>query len=177
MDLAIAADAEATLPSLIEACKRLITDDRKRAFQDRGAKLGEASVRRWSGSRVQASYGMGREPDQHRAHVSAELWAQIKNEDWSLVSDASSSASGRCGCGISNKHYQYIGGKGGEGIGYSAPAAVGAALANQKTRAPDRQHPERRRHDVCARRSVDGGAPPDSAAARSCTTTAPIIRK
>src|SRR4029077_927320 len=36
VDMAIAADSEATLPSLTEAVKRLATDDRKRAFQDRG---------------------------------------------------------------------------------------------------------------------------------------------
>jgi len=39
VDIAIAADAEATLPSLCEAVKRLINDDRKRAFQDRGSRL------------------------------------------------------------------------------------------------------------------------------------------
>src|SRR6202044_240461 len=38
-DISIAADAEATLPYLIEACKRLITADRKRAIEDRGKKL------------------------------------------------------------------------------------------------------------------------------------------
>src|SRR5712691_7942226 len=43
VDLAIAADGEATLPVLIEAVKRLITSDRKRVFQQRGAKLAEAS--------------------------------------------------------------------------------------------------------------------------------------
>ena len=31
-----------------------------------------------------------------------------------------------------DKHYQYIGGQGAGGIGYNAPAAVGAALANKK---------------------------------------------
>ena len=31
-----------------------------------------------------------------------------------------------------DKHYQYIGGSGGAGVGYGAPAAVGAALANKK---------------------------------------------
>jgi thiamine pyrophosphate-dependent acetolactate synthase large subunit-like protein len=31
-----------------------------------------------------------------------------------------------------DKHYQYIGGHGAYGIGYGAPAAVGAALANKK---------------------------------------------
>src|SRR6267142_4537963 len=39
VDIDIAADAEATLPSLTEAVKRLLTDDRKRAMQDRGKKL------------------------------------------------------------------------------------------------------------------------------------------
>ena len=38
LDLSMAADSEATLPSLIEACKRLMTADRKRAFEDRGNK-------------------------------------------------------------------------------------------------------------------------------------------
>src|SRR5579863_2889347 len=45
VDLAIAADAEATLPALIEACRRLITADRKRAFSERGAKYAEAAKR------------------------------------------------------------------------------------------------------------------------------------
>jgi thiamine pyrophosphate-dependent acetolactate synthase large subunit-like protein len=31
-----------------------------------------------------------------------------------------------------DKHYHYIGGQGGGGIGYNAPASVGAALANRK---------------------------------------------
>ena len=35
----MAADAEATLPSLIEAVKRLVTPERKSAFQARAAKL------------------------------------------------------------------------------------------------------------------------------------------
>src|ERR1019366_1465222 len=42
VDVAMAADAEATLPSLIEETQRLITADRKRVFQDRGAKLASA---------------------------------------------------------------------------------------------------------------------------------------
>src|SRR6266849_8827137 len=45
VDLALAADAEATLPSLIEACKRLITADRKNVFQQRGGKLADAHKR------------------------------------------------------------------------------------------------------------------------------------
>jgi len=37
--------------------------------------------------RADATYGWS-EPDQH-GRMSAELWAQIKNEDWSLVSPTS----------------------------------------------------------------------------------------
>src|SRR5438093_3080771 len=44
-DLVIAGDAEATLPSLIEACKRLITADRKRVFEQRGARYAETAKR------------------------------------------------------------------------------------------------------------------------------------
>ena len=39
LDLSMAADAEATLPALIEACKRLVTGDRSRIFEDRAKKL------------------------------------------------------------------------------------------------------------------------------------------
>ena len=62
----------------------------------------------------------------------AELWAQIKNEDWSLLSTTVLSADGRMKLWTFDKYYQYIGGSGGYGIGYGAPAAVGAALANRK---------------------------------------------
>src|SRR3989442_15398060 len=37
-DIAIQADGEATLPLLVDAVKRLMTPDRKRAFEERGAK-------------------------------------------------------------------------------------------------------------------------------------------
>jgi acetolactate synthase-1/2/3 large subunit len=42
VDLAMAADAETTIPPLIEAIKHLITTERRTAFQDRGAKLAVA---------------------------------------------------------------------------------------------------------------------------------------
>ena len=45
-DLSITGDAEATLPELIEAVKKVTTSDRRRAMQERGAKIAEAG-RRW----------------------------------------------------------------------------------------------------------------------------------
>ncbi len=86
VDLAIAGDAETTLPSLTEAVKKLITDDRKRAYQDRGGKLADARQRALERARTEATYGWESSPIT-LARLSAELWAQIKSEDWSLVSD------------------------------------------------------------------------------------------
>lgn len=132
VDLAIAADAEATLPSLIEAVKRLINDDRKRVLRDRGSRLAAAQQDAFEQMRTDATYGWDASPIS-TARLSAELWGQIKDKDWSLVSDVAP--------GMSNwplrmwafdKHYQFIGGAGGYGVGYGAPAAVGAALANRK---------------------------------------------
>jgi acetolactate synthase-1/2/3 large subunit len=132
VDLAIAADAEATLPSLIEAVKRLVTNDRKLVFETRGKQLAEDRQGLLNLARTQATYGWDASPIT-TARLSAELWAQIKDKDWSLVSDVAP--------GMSNwplrlwafeKHYQFIGGAGGYGVGYGAPSAVGAALANRK---------------------------------------------
>ena len=55
---------------------------------------------------------------------------QVQKEDWSLVNGALSGWAMRLW--NFEKYYQYIGVSGGSGIGYGAPAAVGAALANRK---------------------------------------------
>ena len=131
VDIAIAADGEATLPSLIEAVKSLLTDDRKRTLQERGKALAADHQDMMDVAVTEATYAWDASPIT-TARLSAELWAQIKDKNWSLVSDVAP--------GMSNwplrlwnfeKHYQFIGGAGGYGVGYGAPAAVGAALANR----------------------------------------------
>jgi acetolactate synthase-1/2/3 large subunit len=132
VDLGIAADAEATLPDLIEACKRLITDDRKRAFQARGAKLAELNRKAAEKARLDASFGWDASPIS-TARLSMELYSQIKNEDWSLVSSYYSDGGGwPRRLWDFNKPYHWLGDAGGGGIGYGAPASVGAALANRR---------------------------------------------
>jgi len=131
VDLAIAGDAETTLPSLTEAVKKLITDDRKRAYQDRGGKLADARQRALERARTEATYGWESSPIT-LARLSAELWAQIKSEDWSLVSDVGFASRWPIRLWSFDKHYQFIGGAGGAGEGYCAPASAGAALANKK---------------------------------------------
>ena len=131
LDLDMGADAEASLPELIEACKKLITSDRKSAFQARGAKLAEAHNK----ARIQGieltQYGWDASPVS-MGRVCAELWPLIEHEDWSLVSWQAFIGGWPGRLWNFDKHYQYIGGQGAGGIGYGAPAAVGAALANRK---------------------------------------------
>ena len=123
VDLAMAADSDATLPSLLEAVKRLATDDRKRVFQDRGSKLVDARKRALDRQITAATYGWNASPIS-MPRLSAEVWAQVKNEDW---------AGGLGGYPwVYDKHYQrgFGGSSGGEG--FASPAAVGAALAHRK---------------------------------------------
>ncbi len=130
VDLAIAADGEETLPSLTEAVKRLVDADRKAAFEARGKKLAAAHDAMIAQAKSDATIGWDSSPIT-LGRLCAELYDQIKDEDWSLV-----------GNGINvnwprrlwnfDKPYRWNGGSGGAGIGYNAPASLGAALANKK---------------------------------------------
>jgi thiamine pyrophosphate-dependent acetolactate synthase large subunit-like protein len=131
VDLAIEADAEASLPALIEAVKRQLTADRRRTLADRGAKLAATRLQMLDYAREQAAYAWDASPIS-TARVSAELWAQIKDEDWALVSETSFFSNWPMRLWDFTKYYEYIGGQGGYGVGYGAPAAVGAALAHRK---------------------------------------------
>jgi len=132
VDLAIAADGEATLPSLIEAVNRLTTRARRRVFEERGERLAEASRIADEESRKAASYAWDASPVS-TARLCAELWAQIKDEDWSLVSSYYSDGGGwPRRLWDFDKSYQWLGHAGGGGIGYGAPASVGGALANRQ---------------------------------------------
>ncbi len=130
-DLAITGDPEATLPELVEAVKKLITPDRRRALDERGKKIAEMNRQARARDRELAAIAWDASPVS-TARLSAELWGQIKNEDWSLVSNDRFVSSWPTRLWNFSKPYQYIGAQGGSGIGYQAPAAVGAALANKK---------------------------------------------
>jgi len=131
VDLSIAGDAEATLPALIEEVKRALPASKKAALEKRGDALRKA----WSDTRKRtleaAAYAWDASPIS-TARMSAELWAQIKNEDWSLVGSDRMISAWPSRLWPMEKHYHHIGGPGGFGIGYGAPASVGAALANRE---------------------------------------------
>jgi thiamine pyrophosphate-dependent acetolactate synthase large subunit-like protein len=128
VDLSIAADAEASLPALLEEIRRLTTDSRREAFRQRGARVAEANRRSYEQARVDASYGWDASPVS-TARLSMELWAQLENEDWSYVTGW---VNWPLRLWDFTQHHQYIGRAGAEGVGYYAPASVGAALANKK---------------------------------------------
>jgi acetolactate synthase-1/2/3 large subunit len=130
-DLAIPADTEATLPALIETCRRLITPERRRAFDERGKRLAEMTATQYEQNLADAASGWDARPIS-TGRLSAELWNQIRREDWSLVSDATFVSNWPLRLWDFTKHHQYIGWSGAYGIGYGAPAAVGAALANRR---------------------------------------------
>jgi acetolactate synthase-1/2/3 large subunit len=128
VDMSVAADAEASMPALIEEIRRLTTDARREAFRQRGVRIAEANRRTLEQARVDASHGWDASPVS-TARLSMELWAQLKNEDWSYVTGW---VNWPLRLWDFTKHHQYIGRAGAEGVGYYAPASVGAALANKK---------------------------------------------
>jgi acetolactate synthase I/II/III large subunit len=131
VDLDIAADVEATVPSLIEEIKRQSTASRKSLFRDRGARLALVRRKDLEQAREDATYAWDASPISV-ARLCTELWAQIKDEDWSFVSLTRYFSRWPQRLWDFTKPYQFIGGSGGLGIGYNAPASVGAALANRK---------------------------------------------
>ena len=94
-----------------------------------GARLADASRTARDRARADATYAWDAVPISS-ARLAAEVWAQLRQEDWSLVNGALSGWPQRLW--NFEKYYQYAGVSGGSGIGYGAPAAVGAALANRK---------------------------------------------
>jgi acetolactate synthase-1/2/3 large subunit len=130
IDLSIAADGEETLPSLIEQVKLLITADRKAAFEARGNRLAGIHSTMMEGWKADATIGWDASPIT-LARLCAELYHQIKDDDWSLVGNGIRVTWPRRLWNF-DKHYRWIGSSGGSGIGYNAPASLGAALANRK---------------------------------------------
>ena len=129
-DLNIAADAQATLPSLIEAVRREIDPDRKSAFEARGKKMRDAFDGFAVRARAEAALAWDAGPISS-ARMYMELWDQLKREDWALVSDDTFSSSWPHRLWPMDKYHQFIGGPGGYGVGCQPVAALGAALAHR----------------------------------------------
>ena len=129
VDLSIAGDGEASLPALTEAVKRLVDGGRKSAFEARGKRLAAARLTMIEQAKSDATIGWDASPIT-TARMCAEVYAQIKDEDWSLVGNAIRNAWPHRLWDF-KKPYQWNGLSGGAGVGYNLPASLGAALANK----------------------------------------------
>jgi acetolactate synthase-1/2/3 large subunit len=125
VDISVAADSQASLAPLIEACKSLMSGDRKRVAEERGKKLAAAHAQAKERARTDATYAWNASPISTQ-RMRVELWNVIKNKDWSLVGGQPSPLWNV------DKYYRSIGGGGAAAVGSALPTAVGAALANKK---------------------------------------------
>ena len=131
VDVAIAADGEVTLPSLIEEIRKQSTGNAQRLRTARGAQVAAAhkSIRE---SEIDAArYGWNSSPVSVPRLV-AELGRQIQNDDWAIVSGHQFTGQWQRRLLNHDKFYRYNGDSGGFGIGYDTPASVGGALAHRE---------------------------------------------
>ena len=125
-------DAEASLPALIEEVRRQMTPDSQRVIRERTAAHGVANQRARTDALRQAleerRAGWDSSPIS-TARIYAELWPLIADEDWILASPSNFSGGHHTQLWDHNQPYSYLGSQGAAGMGYGAPAAVGAGLA------------------------------------------------
>ena len=130
VDVPMAADAEATLPALIEAVRAALPNDRKAAIEKRGEAAKKAFAEGKERTRQAAALAWEASPIS-TARLAMETFAQIKELDWSLVSSSGNVSGWPSRLWPMEKHYHWLGASGGYGVGYGAPASVGAALGNR----------------------------------------------
>lgn len=128
VDISVTGDAQTSLRPLIEAVKKHLDPASADARMARAQRYGKAQAANLERMRREASIGWDSTPIT-TARLTAELWDQIRDEDWSLVGEGLMPAWRRMW--PADRHYRFNGGSGGWGLGYFAPAALGAALANR----------------------------------------------
>jgi acetolactate synthase-1/2/3 large subunit len=130
VDIAIAADGEATLPALIEEIRRQSPSSAARVRTARGSSIATAHKAIRERELDDARYGWNSSPISVPRMV-AELGRQVQNDDWAIVSGHQFTGTWQRRLLNHDKHYRYNGDCGGFGIGYDTPASVGGALAHK----------------------------------------------
>jgi thiamine pyrophosphate-dependent acetolactate synthase large subunit-like protein len=130
VDVPMAADAQATLPALIEAVKSAIPNEGKAAIQKRGEAARKAYAEGKERTRAAAALGWDASPIS-TARVVMEVYGAVKSLDWSLVASEGNVSNWPNRLWPMEKYHHWLGRSGGYGVGYGAPASVGAALANR----------------------------------------------
>ena len=131
VDVAIAADGEATLPALIEEIRKQSASNAARARAARGERIAAAHKVIREREIDDARYGWNNSPISVPRMV-AELGRQIQNDDWAIVSGHQFTGQWQRRLLNHDKFYRYNGDCGGFGIGYDTPASVGGALAHRE---------------------------------------------
>ena len=131
VDVAIAADGEATLPALIDEIRRQSANGAARLRTARGGQIGAAHKAIREREIDDARYGWNSSPISVPRMV-AELGRQIQNDDWAIVSGHQFTGQWQRRLLNHDKFYRYNGDSGGFGIGYDTPASVGGALAHRE---------------------------------------------
>ena len=131
VDVSIAGDAETTLPALIDEVRRAMSNRQRGRIAERKERHRQAFGEMRERSREEATYAWNASPVS-TARLCMEIWEQIKGRQWSLVSETFFQSHWPQRLWTMNKHHHFMGGSGGFGVGYGAPAAVGAALANRE---------------------------------------------
>jgi thiamine pyrophosphate-dependent acetolactate synthase large subunit-like protein len=96
----------------------------------RGEKLRQAHHGAIERARAEATLAWDAKPIS-TARLYMELWGQLQKEDWALVSDSDFTSRWPHRLWPLDKHYRFIGGSGGYGVGYQPVASLGAALAHR----------------------------------------------
>jgi acetolactate synthase-1/2/3 large subunit len=133
VDISVSGDGEASLPVLIEAVKQALSGSRKRSLARRADGFRKMHADSYERSRQLAANGWNSSPVS-TSRMCMELYQQIKDEDWALVSVGASEwfvSQWPHRLWNFDEHYRYLGVGAGGGVGYGLPAAVGAALANK----------------------------------------------
>ncbi len=130
VDIAIAADAEATLPVITNAVRRMIRPSHRSMLRERGARLARQHEEALEQARTAAAVGWNDRPIT-TARLCMELYDKLRGENWSLVNGTSFQSYWPQRLWRANEHYQYIGDSGAYGLGYLPGASLGAAIANQ----------------------------------------------
>jgi acetolactate synthase I/II/III large subunit len=128
IDVPMAGDAEATLPALIEAVKQ--AGPNKAAVEKRGEAARKAYAEGKERTRQAAALAWDASPVS-TARLCMEVYGAVKSLDWSLVASEGNVSNWPNRLWPMQKHYHWLGRSGGYGVGYGAPASIGAALANR----------------------------------------------
>jgi thiamine pyrophosphate-dependent acetolactate synthase large subunit-like protein len=127
-DLAISGDAQTSLAPLTDAIKRELSSTRASEFAGKADGMRKRHRDMQERTKTAAALGWDASPVS-TARLSAELWNAIRNENYCLA--VSDRISWPKRLWPTTKYSNMMGGSGAAGVGYSAPGAVGVALANR----------------------------------------------